>query len=64
MLSVGVIRFEVRFLLAERVGQGEVGGYHPEGDSACSLCPAHVRLPVRNGLVNKVGLFPKSGNDQ
>ena len=33
------------------------------GNEAIS-CPAHVRLRVRNGLVNKVELIPKSGNDQ
>ena len=30
-------------------------------------CPPHVRLPVRNGLVNEVeflGLIPQNGEDQ
>ena len=40
MLSVGAIHFEVRFLLAGRVGRGEVGGCRPGGDSACSLMPS------------------------
>ena len=39
MLSVGAIHSEDRFCtaLAERVGQGEVGGCHPEGESAYQL---------------------------
>ena len=38
---------------------------HPHQDLVS--CPAHVRLPARNSLVNEVeflGLLPKSGNDQ
>ena len=37
MLSVGAIRFEDRFWLAERVGQGEVGGATALADHAWRL---------------------------
>ena len=37
MLSVGTIHFEDRFCASRRVGQGEVGGIHPLGDSALWL---------------------------
>ena len=43
MLSVGTICFEdIGSVLAERVGQGEVGGYHLEGDSAWWLLQVTV----------------------
>ena len=32
-------------VLAERVGRGEVGGCHPEGDSACRLLQLAVEKP-------------------
>ena len=34
MLSVGTICFEGRFCASRKGGTGEVGGCHPDGDSA------------------------------
>ena len=45
MLSVGTIRFKIGSALAERVGHGEVGGCHPEGDSAWQLSWLAVEKP-------------------
>ena len=46
MLSVGAIRFmKIGSVLAERVGQREVGGCHPPSDSAWRLLQLAVEKP-------------------
>ena len=45
MLSVGPIRLKIGSALAERVGQGEVGGCTPLGDSAGWLLQLAVEMP-------------------
>ena len=37
--------FKIGSMLAERVGEGEVGGCHPEGDSAWQLLQLAVEKP-------------------
>ena len=51
MLSVGAIRFEDRSALAERMGQGEVGGCTALADSAWR----RLWLPVEEPLSMPVG---------
>ena len=62
VLSVGTICFEdIGSALAERVGQGEVGWYHLEGDSAWWLLQMTVHVCVaascRKALVNARWVF-------
>ena len=45
MLSVGAICLKIGSALAERVEEGEVGGCHPEGDSAWQLLQLAVEKP-------------------
>ena len=45
MLSAGASVLKIGSALAERVGQGEVGGCHPEGGSAWCLLQLAVEKP-------------------
>ena len=45
VISLGAIRLKMCYVLAERVGQREVGGCDPPGDSAWWLLQLAVEKP-------------------